>query len=168
MSRWNLVALAFVAACTGSSHTRTGYAADNLYHDEIQTCLSHTDCATLCMDLFRLDDSDTVDRVKIMTHDQYGAKVACEFSGATGDFSLDVDFDDWGDDECDGNCDDSGDDGSDDGSMGDDGGSDDGSGSGDGSDDGGGDGSDDGGGDGSGRIAPHRIHINPTSATPRR
>ena len=154
MSRWFL-AIAFVAACTGESHTRTGYAADPIYHTAIQSCLDHVDCATLCIDVFELDPSDDVDRVKIISHDQYGAKLACQFSGATGDFGLDVDFDGWGDDDCDGNCDDGSDDGT---------GADDGSGSDDGSDD---SGSDDGG-DGSGRLAPHPIHITPTAPTLRR
>src|SRR5437764_15473978 len=100
MSRWSL-ALVLLAACTGASHTRTGYAADPFYHDEIQACLDKVDCASLCVDVFKLDPSDTVDRVKILHHDQYGASVACEFEGASEDFSLDVSWDDWGDDQCD-------------------------------------------------------------------
>jgi hypothetical protein len=158
MSRCWTLAFVVLTACVGASHTRTGYAADPIYHDEIQACLDRVDCAQLCVDVFKLDPSDDVERVKIITHDQYGAKLACQFSGSTGDFSLDVSFDDWGDDECDGDCgDDGADTGSDDGS---DTGSDDGSDS--GSDD---SGSDDGGP--TTRIAPHQVHIAPTAATPR-
>src|SRR5256885_4581317 len=130
MSRWTLL-LVFVAACTGTSHTRTGYASETVYHQQLADCENHVDCATLCIELFQLDTTATVDRVKIITHDQYGAKIACEFEGATDDWSADVGWDDWGGDECDGDCgddggwDDPGDDGTDDGS--DDSGSDSGS-----------------------------------------
>src|SRR5437870_2835087 len=101
MSRFVLAALLF-GACVGPSHTRTGYAPEAQYRDEIQACLGHVDCATLCIEVFQLDTTDTIDRVKILRHDQYGAQVACEFEGATEDFGVDVGFDDWGDDECDG------------------------------------------------------------------
>jgi len=164
MSRWSL-ALLLVAACSSPTHTRTGYAADPIYHDEISDCVGKVDCSTLCIDVFKLDTTDIVDRVKILHRDQYGASIVCEFEGATEDFSLDVNFDDWGDDDCDFDCDDPGsyDDGSGDGSC-DDGSCDDGSD--DGSDDSGSDsGSDDSGDpppdDGS-RIAPHHTHVMPS------
>nr|HEX4318640.1 hypothetical protein [Kofleriaceae bacterium] len=140
------LALGAATGCTDDMHTVTGYALDATYHSDIEACVTQRACEQLCVDALKLDP-DQIDRAKIITRDQYGARFACRIYGGdgVGDVSGSIDDDsvDWddSDDSCDdGSCDDSGDDGSmDDG--GDDGGGD----PGDGGDDGGGD---DGGGDG--------------------
>jgi MYXO-CTERM domain-containing protein len=113
MRLWLLSALALVAGCT-DTHTITGYADAASYSAEIASCIQDHDCGHLCTDVLKIP-ATVLDESRILQHSQYGAKFACEISGAktsfpggTLDDSITWDGDD--DNSCD-DCDDaSGDD----------------------------------------------------------
>jgi hypothetical protein len=114
-----------LTACS-DEHTITGYASASTYNADITTCIQDHDCAHLCTDVIKIPQGD-VDESRILKHDQYGAKFACEvpsaagtaFPGGTLDDGIDWDDDDNSCDDCDDSTDGSGDDNSGDSNSGD-------------------------------------------------
>jgi hypothetical protein len=111
-----------LAAC-GDDHTVVGYASASSYQTEITDCIEGHDCSHLCTDVIKVPQ-DELDQSRILKHDMYGAKFACQVAGPNTSFpggTLD-DAISWDDDDnsCD-DCDDasSGDDNSGDNNSGD-------------------------------------------------
>jgi hypothetical protein len=103
-----LLVILGLAAC-GDTHTVTGYASADSYQTEITDCIQGHECSHLCIDVIKVPQS-ILDESRILKHDQYGAKFACEvstsnphFPGALLDDAISWDGDD--DNSCD-DCDD--------------------------------------------------------------